>query len=164
MTYYIENLKDSIKESIELMNKFCKVAGYKINIQNFVSVQLLSHVWFFVTPWIPCFPVLHYLPSLFKLMFIKSVMPSNHLILCRSLLLLPSVFPASGSFPTSHFFALGGQNTGASDPESVPPKNIQDWFPFGLTGLISLKSKGLSRVFSNITVQNHQFFGIQPSL
>ena len=55
-------------------------------------------------------------------------------------------FPPSGSLPMSHYFASGGQNTGASDPESVPPKNIQDWFPLGFTGLISLQSKGLLRV------------------
>ena len=69
-------------------------------------------------------------------------------------------FPASGSFPVSHFFTLGGQGIGASASAWVLPMNIQDWFPSGLTGLISLLSKGLSRVFSNTTVQKHQFFGI----
>ena len=67
-------------------------------------------------------------------------------------------FPASGSFPMSQFFESGGQSTGASASASVVPKNVQDWFPLGLTGLISLQSKGLSRVFSNTTVQKHQFF------
>ena len=71
-------------------------------------------------------------------------------------------FPASGSFLMSQFFASGGQSTGAS--ASVLPMNIQGWFPLGLTGLISLQSKGLSRVFSNNTVQKHQFFGTQFSL
>ena len=71
-------------------------------------------------------------------------------------------FPASGSFLMSHFFAPGGQSIGAS--ASVLPMNIQGWFPLGLTGLISLQSKGLSRVFSNNTVQKHQFFGTQFSL
>ena len=75
--------------------------------------------------------------------------------------LLPS-FPASGSFEMSLFFASGGQSTGVSASASVLPMNIQDWFP--LTGLISFQSKGLSRVFSNTTVQNHQFFGAQLSL
>ena len=71
-------------------------------------------------------------------------------------------FPASGSFPTSQLFASGGQRIDAS--ASVLPKNIQDWFSLGWTGLISLQSKGLSRVFSNTTVQKHQFFSVQPSL
>ena len=73
-------------------------------------------------------------------------------------------FPASGSFPMSQFFASGGQSIGVSASASVLPMNIQDWFPLGLTGLISLQSKGLSRVFSNTTVQKHQFFGAQLSL
>ena len=73
-------------------------------------------------------------------------------------------FPASGSFLISHFFTSGGQSIGVSASASVPPMNIQDWFPLGLTGWISLQSKGLSRVFSNITVQNHQFFSTQLSL
>ena len=71
-------------------------------------------------------------------------------------------FPASGSLPMSQFLMLGGQSSGAS--ASVLLMNIQDWFPLGLTGWISLQSKGLSRVFSNTTVQKHQFFGSQLSL
>ena len=72
-------------------------------------------------------------------------------------------FPASGSFQMSQFFTSGGQSIGVSDSASVLPNNIQDWFPLGWTGLI-LQSKGLSRVFSNTTVQKHQFFSIQLSL
>ena len=72
-------------------------------------------------------------------------------------------FSASGSFPMRLLFALGGQRIGVSASASVLPMNIQDWCPFGLTGLISLQSKGLSRVFSNTTVQKHQFFIAQPS-
>ena len=72
-------------------------------------------------------------------------------------------FPASGSFSMSHFFTSGGQSIGVSASASVLPVNIQDWFPLGSTGLIYLQSKGLSRVFSNITVQKHQFFGAQLS-
>ena len=71
-------------------------------------------------------------------------------------------FPASGSFPMSRFFASDGQSIGVS--ASVLPMNIQDWFPLGLTGWISLQSKGLSRVFSNTTIQKHQFFSAQLSL
>ena len=73
-------------------------------------------------------------------------------------------FPASGSSPMSQFFKSGGQNSGASASASVLPMNIQGWFPLQLTGLISLLSKGLSRVFSNNTVQKHQLFGTQLSL
>ena len=73
-------------------------------------------------------------------------------------------FPASGSFQRSHFFTSGGQSIGASASASVLPMNIQDWFPLWWTGWISLLSKGLSRVFSNTTVQKHQFLGAQLSL
>ena len=73
-------------------------------------------------------------------------------------------FLASGSFPLSQFFASGGQRIGVSAWASVLPMNIQDWFHLGWTGWISLQSKGLSRVFSNTTVQKHQFFGAQLSL
>ena len=73
-------------------------------------------------------------------------------------------FPTSGSFLKSQFFISGGQSIGASASASVLPMNIQDWFPLGLTSWISLQSRGLSRVFSNTTVQKHQFFGAQPSL
>ena len=73
-------------------------------------------------------------------------------------------FPASGSFKISQFFALGNLSIGVSASASVLPMNIQDWFPLGWTGWISLQSKGLSKVFSNTTVQKHQFFGPQLSL
>ena len=102
--------------------------------------------------------------SLLKLMSIKSVMPSNYLILCHPFSSCLQSFPASGSFPMSQSFASGGQSIGASTSSSVIPMNIWDWFPSGLTGLIFLQSKGLSRVFSNTTIQKHQFFGAQLSL
>ena len=72
-------------------------------------------------------------------------------------------FPASRSFPMSQFFPSGGQSIGVSASASVLPMNIQDWFPLGWTGWASLLTKGLSRVFSNTTVQKHQFFSAQPS-
>ena len=72
-------------------------------------------------------------------------------------------FPTSVSFPVNRLFILSGQSIGASASASVLPMNIQGWFPLGLTGLMSLQSKGLSRVFSNTTVQNHQCFGAQLS-
>ena len=130
------------------------------------SVQSLSHVQLFVTPWTAArqasLSIINSW-SLLKLMCIKSVISSNHLILCHPLL-LPSVFPASGSFLMSQFFASGSQSIGASASASVLPKDIQDRFPLGLIVLISLQSKELSRVFSNTTVQKHQFFSTQLSL
>ena len=76
----------------------------------------------------------------------------------------PQSFPASRSFPMSQFFTSGGQSIGVSASVSVLPMNIQNWFPLGLTGWLSLQSKGLSRIFFNTTVQKHQFFGAQLSL
>ena len=102
--------------------------------------------------------------SLLKLMSIKSVMPSNHLILCRPLLLLPLIFPSIMVFSNESALLIRCQSIVASASASVLPLNSQGWFLLGWTGLISLLSKGLSRVFSNITVQKHQFFGAQPSL
>ena len=100
--------------------------------------------------------------TLLKLMSIESVMPSNHLILHCPLLLLSSIFPSIRvCFPLS--FASNVPSIGASASVSVLLMNIQGWFPLGLTGLISLQSKGLLRVFFNTTVQKHQFFGAQPS-
>ena len=94
----------------------------------------------------------------------ESMMLSNHLILCWPFSVSLQPFPASGSFPVSHLFTSGGQSTEASASASVLPMNIQGWFPLGWTGLISLLSKGLSRVFSSTTVQKHQFFSTQLSL
>ena len=120
----------------------------------FSSVQSLSCVQLFATPWTrACLP---------KLMSIESVMPSNHLISCCPLLLLPSIFPASGSFQMSQLFASGGQSIGVSVSTSVLSMKTQDG-SLGWTGWISLQSKGLSKVFSNTTVQKHQFFGNQFS-
>ena len=133
----------------------------------FSLVQSLSRVWLFVTPWTAAHHASLSIAnsrSLPKLMSIESEMPSDHLILCRPLLLLPQSFLASGSFPMSQFFASGGQSIGVSASASVRPVNIQDWFPLGLIGLISLLFMELSRVFSSTTVWKHQFLGAQPSL
>ena len=132
----------------------------------FSSFQSLSRVWLFASPWITaCQASLSITnsQSLLKLMSIELVMPSSHLILCRPLIFLPPVLPASESFPMSQLFAWGGQSTGVSASASVLPMNTQDWSPLGWTGWISLQSKGLPRVFSNTTVQKHQFFGTQLS-
>ena len=126
-----------------------------------VIVQSLSRVWLFAIPWTAaCQASLSFTRSwsLFKLMSIESVMPSNHLTVFSCL----QSFPVSGSFPMNHLFTSGGQSIGAS--VSVLPINIQDWFSLGLTGLISMLSRGLSRVFSRTTVQKHHFFSTQPSL
>ena len=97
--------------------------------------------------------------SWLKLMSIELMMPSNHLILCGPLLLLLLIFPASRSFLMRWLFESGGQSIGAWASTSVLPMNIQCWFPLWWTDFlwISLQSKGLSRVFSNTVVQNHQF-------
>ena len=95
--------------------------------------------------------------SLFKFMSIESMVLPNHLILCCPLLLLPSVFANIRVFSNYLLFTSGGQSMRAS--VSVLPMNIQGWFPLGLTGLISLQSKELSRVFSSTTIRKHQFFG-----
>ena len=129
------------------------------------SVQLLSRAWLYVTPWLqhtmpPC-------PSptsrVHSNSHALSVMPSSHLIICRPLLLLPPILPASESFPMSQLFTWDDQSTRVSALHSFLPKNTQDWSPLQWTGWISLQSKGLSRVFSNTTVQKHQIFGTQLS-
>ena len=134
---------------------------------NTAAVQLLSHVQLFVTPWTAaCQASLSFTisQSSLKLKSIESVMPST---ISSSVVPFSSCLqssPASGSFLMSQLFTSGGQSTGATTSASVLPMNIQDWFSLGLTGLISLQSKGLSRVFSNTTVQKHQFFDAQLSL
>ena len=102
--------------------------------------------------------------SLSKLMSIESVMPSNYLILCHPLLLLPPSFPALVSFQMSQLFTSGAQSIGVSASTSVFPVNTQDWSSLGWTGWISFQSKGLSRVFSNTTVQKYQFLRVGPTL
>ena len=108
--------------------------------------------------------VLLYFLDFARFMSIESVMPSNHLNLCHPLFLLPSVFPSIRVFLMSQLFASGGQSVGTSASASVLPMNIQVWFPLGWTGLISLLSKRLSRVFSNTPVKKRQFFSAQLSL
>ena len=116
------------------------------------SVQLLSHVRLFVTPWTAARQVSLSITnsrSSLKLTSIELVMPFNHLILCHPFLLMPSIFPSIRSFPTSQFFISSGQSIEASASASILPMNIQDWFPLGWTGWMSFQSKELSRVFSS---------------
>ena len=130
------------------------------------SVQSLSRVRFFGAPWTAArqdsLSITNSHSSL-KLMFIESVMPSSHLIFCHPFSSCPQSLPSSGSFPMSQLFTWGGQSTGVSALASVLLMNTQDWCPLGWTGWTSLQSKGLSRVFSNTTLQKHQFFGTQLS-
>ena len=137
-----------------------------ISSVQFSSVQSLSRVRLFATPWTAARQAslsITNSQSSPKLMCIESVMPSGHLTLCRPLLLLPPIPPSIRSFPTSQLFTWGGQSTGVSALASFLPKKSQDWSPLEWTSWISLQSKGLSRVFSNTTVQKHQFFSAQLS-
>ena len=113
----------------------------------------------------PGFPVLHHLLEFVPthVHWVGDAIQLSHALLPPFSSCLQS-FPTSGSFPMSRLFTFGGQSIGASTSASVLLMNIQGWLPLGLAGLISLLSKELSRVFSNTTVQKHQFFGAQPSL
>ena len=118
----------------------------------------------FVTPWnAACQASLSITnsQSLLKLTFIRSVMPSKHLILCHPLPLLLSIFPSIRVFSNESVLYVRRPKYCASASASVLPMNFQDWFPLWLTGWISLPSKGLSRAFSNTTVLKHRFFGAQ---
>ena len=134
-------------------------------IFDFIVVQLLSHVWLFVTPWTAAqqaFLSFTFSWSLLKLMSIESVMPSNHLVLCCPLLLLPSIFPSIRVFSNELALCIRWPKYWNSASASVLPMSVQGWFPSGLTGWISLQSKGLLRVFSSTTVQKHQFLVLSP--
>ena len=148
---------------IESTNVFTQSFNFEVNLSlssvQFSSVQSLTHVQLFATPWIAarqaslsitsrpsswwCHPAIS-----------SSVVPFSS---------CPQSLPASESFPMSQLFAWGGQSTGVSALASFLPKKSRGWSPLEWTGWISLQSKGLSRVFSNTTVQKHQFFGAQVS-
>ena len=133
----------------------------------FSSVQSLSCVWLFATPWTAAHQASLSITnsrSLPKPMSIESVMPSSHLILWRPLLLLPSIFPSIRVFSNELVLRIRWPKNWSFQLQRQSLMNIQDWFPLGWTGWISLQSKGLSRVFSNTTVQKHQFFNAQLSL
>ena len=134
----------------------------------FSSVQSLSYVRLFATLWTAACQAslsITHSWSWLKLMSIESVMPSNHLILCRPLLLPPSIFPSIRVFSNESALPIRWPKYWSfSFNISLLPMNIRDWFPLGWTGWISLQSKGLSRIFSNTTGQKQQFFGAQLSL
>ena len=137
---------------------------YIASVSHFRSVQSFSHVWPFTTPWTAAHQAspehaqthVHWVGAAIQ-----------HVILCHPLLLLPSIFPSTRVFSyksvMSRLFA-GGQSIGTSASASVPPNNVQNWFSLGLTCLVSLQSKGLSRVFSNTIVEKYQLFSSQLSL
>ena len=130
------------------------------------SVESLSRVHLFTTPWIAaCQASLFITNSQSSLRFpsIESVMPSSHLILCRPLLLLPSIFPIIRVFSNESALRIRWLKYWSFSVSIIPSKETQGWSPLEWTGWISLQSKGLSRVFSNTTVQKHQFFGAQLS-
>ena len=132
----------------------------------FSSVQSLSRVWLFETPWTAaCQASLSITNSRSpcKLMSFELVMPSNHLILCRPLILLPSIFPSIRVFSNEWALHIRWPKYW-NFSFNISPMNTQDWSALGGTGWITLQSKELSRVFTNTTVQKHQFLGTQLSL
>ena len=132
----------------------------------FSSVQLLSQVRLFVTPWTAACQASLFITSswsLLKLMSIESVMPSNHLILCCPFPLLPSIFSALGSFPMNQFFASGGQSIGVSASASVLPMNIQDLISFRMAWLDLLAVQGTLKSLLQHHSSKYQFFGTQLS-
>ena len=152
--------KNSLRE-----HRGCGIYG-KERWPAFSSVQSLSHVWLSATPWTTARQA-----SLLITNSRSSPYPCPlswwcHPTISSSVIPFscPQSFPASGSFQMSQFFTWGGQSIGLSASASGLPMNTQDWSPLGWTCWISLQSKGLSRVFSNTTVQKHQFFGTQLSL
>ena len=140
---------------------------WKVTMRSsFSTVQSLSHVQFFATPWIATLQASLSITnsrSSLRLMSIDSVMPSSHLILGRPLLLLPLIPPSIRVFSNESARHMRWPKYWVSALASFLPKKSQGWSPSEWTGWISLQSKGPSRVFSNTTVQKHQFFSVQPS-
>ena len=148
------------------MNFHCAFISKHPKPLQFSSVQSLSHVRLFATPWIAARQAsLSYTSSQrpLKLRSIKSVMPSSHLILCPPLLFLPPIPPSIRVFSNESTLRMRWSKYWSFNSASFPPKKSQDWSPSEWTGWISLQSKGLSRVFSNTTVQKHLFFSAQLS-
>ena len=141
------------------VNSWCWWWTGRPGVLRFMGSQRVGHYWRTGLNWTE-----HYIYShtLLKLMSIESVMSSNHVILCHSLLLLPSVFLHISVFSSQPALLIRYQNFGGSDSACLPI-NIWGWFPLGLTGLMSLQSKVLSRFFPSTTIQKHQFLSSQPS-
>ena len=151
-----------------VLTSFKKYSHCNSHLEKYCCCSVASCVWYFATQWTAAHEASLSITtsrSFLKFMSIESVMPSNYLILsspCPPS--CPQSVPASDSFPMSWFFTSGGQSIGVSASASVLPMNIQDSFPLGWSGLISLQSKGVSRVFPNTTVQKYEFFSTPPSL
>ena len=143
-----------------------KAFGLSLTSMRFSSVLSLSYVWLFETPWTAARQTSLSINSwgLLKLMSTELVMPSNHLILCCPLLLPPSTFPSIRIFSSESVLCIRWLKYWSFSSASVLPMNIQGWFPLGLTGLISLLSKGLSRVVSSTINWKQPFFSAQLSL
>ena len=149
------NIQNSNRYNICILGSRVTYFLYFFHLLRHQSVQSLSNVQLFATSWTAArqasLSIINS-QSLLKLMSIKLVMPSNHLIICCPLLLLPSIFPYIRVFSNESVLCTGGQSIRVSASASVLPMNTQDWSPLGWTGWISLLSKGLSRIFSNTTV------------
>ena len=133
---------------------------FLLNKHSFSSVQSLSHVRLFATPWTAAhqtFLSTTNSQSLLKLVSVKSEMPSNHIIFCHPLLLLPSIFPSIKVFPNESVLYIRWPMYWSFSFSIILPTNSQDRFPLWLTGLMSLQSRELSRLFSNTRVQKHQY-------
>ena len=151
--------RDAHAGAIFIVYTFDVMAG-PFSVQ-FSSVQLLSHVRLFATPWIAACQASLSITNSWVHSDSHPSSPWCHPAISSSVVPFsscPQSLPGSKSFPTSQLFAWGGQSTGVSALASFLPKNTQDWSPLEWTGWISLQSKGISRVFSNTTVQKHQFF------
>ena len=164
------NLTSSVQNVLNLLSVFLiswqNWPDFRGNSVQFSSVQSFSCIRLFVTPWTAAHQASLSITnswSLLKLMSIESVMPSNHLIFCHPLLLPPSIFPSIRVFPNESALCIRWLKYWSFSFNISPSNEHSDWFPLGWTGLISLQSKGLSRVF-NTMVQKHQFFGTQLSL
>ena len=148
------------------VTKILYIYNTKVQSVQFSLVQLLSRVRLFVTPWIAAHQAslsITNSQSSLKLTSIESVMPSSHLILSRPLLLLPPIPPSIKVFSSESNLRMRWPKYWSFSFSIIPSKEIPGLIPSEWTGWISLQSKGLSRVFSNTTVQKHQFFGAQPS-
>ena len=154
--------------SIHWVNILCYCFSLWLTSLCISTVQSLIHVWLLETPWITACQARTPCPSPTPRVYSNSCPSSQwwHRDISSSVArfsFCPQSLLASGSFPMSQLFTWGGQSTGASASASVLPMNTQDWSPLGWTGWNSLQSKGLPRVFSNTTVQKHQFFSTQLS-
>jgi len=151
---------DKPRHCIKKQTPLCRQRSVSVQFScSVVSDSLQPHELQHTRPLCP-----HQLPELAQTHIHWVVMPSKHLILCHPFLLLSSVFPRIRVFSNELALCIREPNYWTLASASILPKNIQDLFPLRLTGLISLQSKGLSTVFSNTTVQKHQFFGAQLSL